>query len=134
MSCTRWGVVRSRLGGSFEPAAAEVGEIPLAQHVLAVQLEAALAQTKMVGQLPGRAADREVLQNQRLGLAHAFDLPRGAAGRVGLVGQAQQLIQQPHGGIAQLAGSGVGGVVQTSSTMAVMASLIGQQWTPPRQK
>lgn len=68
-----------QLGGSFEPAAAEVGEIPLAQHVLAVQLEAALAQTKMVGQLPGRAADREVLQNQRLGLAHAFDLPRGAA-------------------------------------------------------
>ena len=65
----------------------------------------------MVGQLPGRAADREVLQNQRLGLAHAFDLPRGAAGRVGLVGQAQQLIQQPHGGIAQLAGGGVGGVV-----------------------
>ena len=65
----------------------------------------------MVGQLPGRAADREVLQDQRLGLAHAFDLPRGAAGRVGLVGQAQQLIQQPHGGIAQLAGGGVGGVV-----------------------
>ena len=54
----------------------------------------------MVGQLPGRAADREVLQNQRLGLAHAFDLPRGAAGRVSLVGQAQQLIQQPHGSIA----------------------------------
>ena len=48
-----------QLGGSFEPAAAEVGEIPLAQHVLAVQLEAALAQTKMVGQLlAGRRTER----------------------------------------------------------------------------
>lgn len=104
MSCTRWGscaaarrLFRAGGGGSRRDT--------LAQHVLAVQLEAALAQTKMVGQLPGRAADREVLQDQRLGLAHAFDLPRGAAGRVGLVGKAQQLIQQPHGGIAQLAGA-----------------------------
>ena len=99
-----------QLGGLFQPAAAEIGKIPLAQHILAVQLEAALAQAEAIGQRLGRMPHREIAQHKRFGFTHQLDLPRGAAGGLGVIGQAQQLIQQPHRRVAQLARGGVLGI------------------------
>ena len=53
---------------------------------------------------------REIAQHKRFGFAHQLDLPRRAAGGLGVIRQAQQLIQQPHRRVAQLARGGVLGI------------------------
>ena len=79
MSCTRSVVVRSS-SAAFPACGGGIGKIPLAQHILAVQLEAALAQAEAIGQRLGRMPHREISQHKRFGFAHQLNLPRGAAG------------------------------------------------------